>query len=350
MAQRITLDHLSERLGLSKFSVSRALSGKPGVSEQTREAVLRLAREVGYNHAGAVPAPAATRVVHLIIPQTDAIHSSFWVEVIEGAEAEARSIGYRLTIDVLAPGRGVEVLQENVNGLVLAGRRSRGVLEPFLQLDIPKVLIGHPRPMEMIDSVQAANFDGGYVVGDVLARLGHRCIAFFTDVPEDEGRNLRQAGLVEAMRVHGGTVLAPIPFDPEADVRSLLLRTLRDPGGPTALTGATDVVALSVAWGLMELGLRIPEHVSVIGANDSHSVSQLGLRLSTVRQPMHEIGATALQTLHWRLELASPLARPRRTLLTPEFIERSTHGPSNLAGLTERLDAIGPPGRVSAAL
>ena len=53
MAQRITLDHLSRQLGLSKFSVSRALSGKPGVSGQTREAVLRLAREVGYNHTGA---------------------------------------------------------------------------------------------------------------------------------------------------------------------------------------------------------------------------------------------------------------------------------------------------------
>ena len=341
MAQRITLDHLSRQLGLSKFSVSRALSGKPGVSGQTREAVLRLAREVGYNHTGAARLQAEERVVHLIIPQADAINSSFWVEVIAGAEAEARAIGYRLTIDVLAPGRGPDVLQGNVHGLILAGRRSRGVLEPFLELDIPKVLIGHPRPMEPIDSVQAANFDGGYMVGDVLGRLGHRCIAFFTDAPEDEGRNLRQAGLVEAMRVHGGTVLPPVPFDPDADLQDVLLRTLGAAGHPTAVAGATDFVALSVAWALMELGFRIPQHVSVIGSNDSHSASQLGLKLSTVRQPMHEIGAIALQTLHWRLEIALPAARPRRTLLTPEFIGRATHGPCNPAGLTARLNEIG---------
>jgi len=342
MSQRITLDTLSQQLGLSKYSVSRALTGKPGVSEQTRDAVLTLAREVGYNHIVIAQAPAAGRNVHLIIPQADAINSSFWVEVIEGAEAEARAIGYRMNIDVLAPDRGLEVLQQNVHGLILAGRRSRGVLEPFLQLDMPKVLIGHPRPMEPIDSVQAANFDGGYMVGDVLGRLGHRCIAFFTDAPEDEGRNLRQAGLVEAMRVHGGTVLPAVHVDPEADATPQIVETLQLEGRPTAFGGATDPVALSLAWGLMELGFRIPEHVSVIGSNDSHSSSQLGLRLSTVRQPMHEIGATALQTLHWRLESAAPGARPRRTLLTPQFVERSTHGPSNLAGLTERLRTIAP--------
>ncbi|HTN62921.1 MAG TPA: LacI family DNA-binding transcriptional regulator, partial [Devosia sp.] len=180
MARKITLDDLARDLGLSKFSVSRALSGKPGVSASTRDAVLRAARDAGYNHAAVASPPVAEKVVHLIIPQADAINSSFWVEVIEGAEAEAHRMAYKLTIDVLSSDRGVDVLPENVHGLILAGRRSRGVIEPFIQLPIPKVLIGHPRPMELIDSVQAANFDGGYVVGDLLARYGHRCIAFFT--------------------------------------------------------------------------------------------------------------------------------------------------------------------------
>jgi LacI family transcriptional regulator len=339
MTRRITLDDLSRQLDLSKFSVSRALSGKPGVSKETREAVLRAARELGYNHA-ATALPVDDKVVHLIIPQADAINSSFWIEVIEGAESEARAMGYRLTIDVLGADRGIEVLQENVNGLILAGRRSRGVIEPFMQLDMPKVLIGHPRPMEMIDSVQAANFDGGYAVGDMLGRLGHRCIAFFTDAPEDEGRNLRQAGLVEAMRIHGGIVLPPFRFDETVDAKIMALDALHSPQMPTAFAGATDFVAITLAWGLLELGLKMPQHISVIGSNDSHTASQLGLKMTTVRQPMHEIGATAMQTLQWRLEKASPDARPRRTLLTPQLIERSTHGPSNAAELATALAAI----------
>lgn len=337
MAQKITLDDLSRQLGLSKFSVSRALSGKPGVSEKTRDVVVQLAREVGYNHTGVQPIAASEKIVHLIIPQADAINSSFWIEVIEGAEAEARALGYRLVIDVLSSDRGTDILQDNVHGLLLAGRRSRGIIEPFMQLDIPKVLIGHPRPMELIDSVQAANFDGGYCAGDVLAKLGHRCIAFFTDAPEDEGRNLRQAGLVEAMRVHGGAALPPVPFDPNIDAKTLVLDTLRGPNMPTAFAGATDFVAMTLAWGLMELGLKIPHHISVVGSNDSHTASQLGIKLSTVRQPMHEIGAAAMQALRWRLEEAAPQARPRRTLLTPEFVERATHGPANSAGLAKAL-------------
>lgn len=340
MTQKITLDDLSRQLGLSKFSVSRALSGKPGVSEKTRDAVMQLAREMGYNHAGVQPLAASEKIVHLIIPQADAINSSFWIEVIEGAEAEARALGYRLTIDVLSTDRGTDVLQDNVHGLLLAGRRSRGIIEPFMQMDIPKVLIGHPRPMELIDSVQAANFDGGYCAGDVLGKAGHRCIAFFTDAPEDEGRNLRQAGLVEAMRVHNGLTLPAVRFDTSVDAKNLVLETLRGPQMPTAFAGATDFVAMTLAWGLMELGLKIPQHISVVGSNDSHTASQLGIKLSTVRQPMHEIGAAAMQALRWRLEQATPDARPRRTLLTPEFIERSTHGPANPAGLAAALQAI----------
>ncbi len=340
MAQKITLDDLSRQLGLSKFSVSRALSGKPGVSENTRSMVLQTARELGYNHTAVAQPMDSEKIVHLIIPQADAINSSFWIEVIEGAEAEARMMGYRLVIDVLSSNKGTDVLQDNVHGLLLAGRRSRGVIEPFLQLDIPKVLIGHPRPMELIDSVQAANFDGGYSVGDALGKLGHRCIAFFTDAPEDEGRNLRQAGLIEAMRMYGGTTLPAVRFDASIDAKSIVLETLRGPHMPTAFAGATDFVAMTLAWGLMELGLKIPKDISVIGSNDSHSASQLGLKLTTVRQPMHEIGAAAMQTLRWRLEQASVHARPRRTLLTPEFIERATHGPANPQGLADSLSGV----------
>jgi LacI family transcriptional regulator len=340
MARRITLDDLSHQLKLSKFSVSRALSGRPGVSEETRAAVLEAARALGYNHPAAQAAVPVERIVHLVIPRADAINSSFWVEVIAGAEAEARASGYRLVVDVIGENQGPEIVEDKATGLLLAGRRSRGVLEPFLQMNLPKVLIGHPRPMELVDSVQSANFDAGYVVGDALGRLGHRRIGFFTDAPEDEGRNLRQAGLIEAMRVHGGEVLPPFPFDLAADARSMVRAALRGSTPPTAFAGATDFVAITLAWGLVEMGLKVPQHVSVVGSNDSHTASQLGLKMTTVRQPMHEIGAAAVEMLHWRLERAAPTARPRRTLLTPEFVERATHGPANEAGLIAALAAM----------
>lgn len=350
MSRKITLEDLSRRLDLSKFSVSRALSGKPGVSDKTRETVLKVARDLGYNHA-ATSAPGEDKIVHLVIPRADAIMSSFWIEVISGAEAEARVLGYRLTVDVLAEPRP-DALEGKVSGLILAGRRSRGVIEPFLKLPIPKVLIGHPRPMELVDSVQTANFDAGYAVGKMLGSLGHRRIAFFTDAPEDEGRNLRLAGLTEAMREYEGSVLAPFQFDTTTDAKTLALAALNSPQRPTAFSAATDFVAISLAWGLLELGLKVPQQISVIGSNDSHTASQLGLKLTTVRQPMQEIGAAAMQMLHWRLEKATPNARPRRTLLTPEFIERATHGPCNERDLERALAALAkaPARKVSAAV
>lgn len=337
MNRKVTLDDLAQRLGLSKFSVSRALSGKPGVSERTRENVVKAAREMGYNHLATLP-PPGERGVHLVIPRADAIRSSFWIEVIGGAEAEARKRGYRLTTDVLNDS-SAEIDLAGVNGLILAGRRARGVIEPFMGLPLPKVLIGHPRPMEMIDSVQAANFDSGFAVGRMLGALGHTRIAFFTDAPEDEGRNLRQAGLIEGTRLHGAVVI-PTAFDEMRDAKDMVRDALAGPDVPTAFACATDFVAMTLAWGLVELGLKVPQHISVVGSNDSHTASLLGLRLTTVRQPMQEIGATAMEMLHWRIEEAAPDARPRRTLLTPQLIERSTHARADLPALKAALAAL----------
>jgi LacI family transcriptional regulator len=340
MPRKVTLDDLSERLKLSKFSVSRALSGKPGVSAKTRGQVVQLARELGYNHTATLPTPDE-RVVHLVIPRADAIHSSFWIEVIAGAEAEAKALGFRLTVDVMGGERGTEIIDGKTSALILAGRRSRGMMEPFLRLPLPKVMIGHPRPMELVDSVQTANFDAGYAVGRLLGGLSHTRIAFFTDAPEDEGRNLRLAGLKEAMRAFPEARIEQFHFDSEDDARGMALEALRSRHRPTAFSAATDFVAITLAWGLLEAGLRVPQHVSVVGSNDSHTASQLGLRLTTVRQPMQEIGAAAIQMLQWRLDKAPPFARPRRTLLTPELIERTTHGPSNPEALAEALAQIG---------
>ena len=339
MARRIKLEDLAQHLGLSKFSVSRALSGKPGVSAKTRDAVIRLARELNYLHAG-VGELSEERVIQLIIPSADAIKSSFWVEVIAGADEEARLLGYRLATEVLGDNAAPGTMDASVAGIILAGRRSRGVLEPFIRLPIPMLLIGHPRPMEMIDSCQQANFDSGYAVGDLFGQLGHRDVVYFTDAPDDEGRNLRLAGLHEAMRQHCGKVTVAA-FDENQEARLTAQAALSADPVPTAFACATDLVAMTIAWGLNELGLRIPDHISLVGSNDSHAAAQLGLRLTTVRQPMREIGEVAVQTLHWRINHARPDSRPRRTLLTPQLIARSTHAPPNISGLKAALLANG---------
>ncbi len=339
MNGRITLDDLASALGLSKFSISRALSGKPGVSARTRERIVQTARDMGYNHAAIhEAAPSGPRDVRLIIPSADAIKSSFWIEVIEGAENEARRLGYRLSTLVIG-GEGEQEAASADQPLILAGRRSRGMLEPYIRLPVPKVLIGHPRPMEMIDSVQSANFDGGFAAGKLLADNGHRRVAFFTDAPEDEGRNLRHAGLIESLRLCGGAVKS-FNFSEALEARTMARDALKDPLRPTAFACATDFVAITLAWGLLELGLQVPNLISVVGANDSQTATLLGLKLTTIRQSVTEIGEAAIQMLHWRLHVAAPDARPRRTLLTPEMIERATHGACNEAALKKAVDAL----------
>ncbi len=101
--------------------------------------MLNAARELGYNHAATVGPPTDSGIVAPGDPaRRRAMNSSFWVEVISGGRGGSRAAtGFKLTVDVLSD-RGPEILDDKVSGLILAGRRSRGVIEPFLALPLPK--------------------------------------------------------------------------------------------------------------------------------------------------------------------------------------------------------------------
>lgn len=340
--KRVTLDDLSAHLGLSKFSVSRALSGKGGVSDRTRQQVFDAARELGYDHPAIdVPgAPIGRRLV-LIIPRIDAVTSPFWMEIVAGAEEEARRSGYDLAEYLIRDGGDTRPLPSGVRGMILAGRRSRGLHEPYLQMGLPVTLIGHPLPTESIDSVRPSNSAGGYLVGRHLVECGHRHIAFVTEVPGDKSRAETLRGLQDAVKDVPGAMASSVFYDPATDALETLRAVFSAPHPPTALLGASDNVAMTMAWALTEAGLKVPQHVSVVGSNDSEVATQLGLKLTSVRNPMRQVGAAAIQMMDWRLDQASPGEPVRRLQLEPTFIVRDSTAPANPDGLRKALAATG---------
>ncbi|HEV7718797.1 MAG TPA: LacI family DNA-binding transcriptional regulator [Arsenicitalea sp.] len=328
--KQVTLDDLSSHLNLSKFSVSRALSGKGGVSERTREQVFDAARELGYDHPAidVSGSPAGRRLV-LVIPWEDAISSPFWMEIVAGAEAEAKRMGYQLTEHLIKDEGDARALPRGVRGLILAGRRSRGLLESYLELGNRVVLIGHTKPLEPIDSVLASSWASGYLIGRYLGTLGHRHVAYVTDVPEDVGRQERFRGLCEALQDFAGATASSHTHQPDTDALGVLRESFRGPELPTAIFGATDRVALTMAWALSEAGLKVPQHVSVAGCHDSDIATQIGVRLTTVHSPMRQVGAAAVQMMDWRLEHAASDEAVRKLSLQPTLVERESTGPAN---------------------
>jgi LacI family transcriptional regulator len=328
--KKVTLTDISGHLGLSKFSVSRALSGRGGVSPHTRDKVLQAARELGYDHPalGNSSAEAPADKVLLLIPRDDALISQYWMEVIAGAEDEAVRLGYGLVTRLIGSEDSFGFHSEPAAcGLIMAGRRSRGLLEPFMHASIPITLIGPPNPGEKVDAIQMADWDCGYLVGEHLGGLGHRVIAYVTDAPQERPRNERYRGMSDAMAGLQGVRLSRVPFDRNDDATIMLKDLLGGPNPPTALFCASDFVAYHLIWSLSELGIKVPEEISVVGASDLPAATRFGPQLTTIRHPMQEVGVAAMQMLDWRIRIGGPTLRPRRMVLVPEFIQRATTGP-----------------------
>jgi LacI family transcriptional regulator len=332
--QKLTLDDLSAELKLSKFSVSRALSGKRGVSPGTRDAVIKAARELGYDHPSLRPGlrAAAEQAVLLAIPRDDAADNPYWLTVIASAEAEARRLGY-LLVTTMIDGDGLaDDRTATFNGLLLAGRRSRGLLEPFLQARLPTVLIGYAKAGEAIDAVHVADWEAGYLIGSHLRRH-HRVVAFVTDAPEDVPRNERLRGCRDAFADLAGGTVVKVPFDPRTGTQGFLgrIRGLGVP--PTAIVCASDIITITAMLAVREAGTGPGGSLALIGSNELAVPSASAAEMTTLRTPMHDLGTAAMAVLAWRIAVGAGPS-PRRLALAAELVIRGAEAAGAPAGAT----------------
>jgi LacI family transcriptional regulator len=331
--KNVTLQDIASHLRLSKYSISRALSGKGGVSERTRQDVLAAARDLGYRHPAVYEQGGdVTQGGHivLLIPREDVHDSEFWLDVIAGAEEEANRLGYALVTRPIADDTAAASPPPSwVRGLIIAGSRAREAVAPYLEAGVPATLITYPKPLERLDSVTIGDWEGGYVAGDHLYDLGHRAIAFVTASLQKPSNAERLRGLLDSLAQHEDATATNVVLDAH-DPGISFERHYRDlerrGTPPTALFASTDSVAFTAIWALNRCGIHVPDDVSVVGFNDSSQASTFVPKLTTLRVPMRTIGTTAMHNLHGRItkEAQTP---PLRLTLPPEFVLRESTAP-----------------------
>jgi LacI family transcriptional regulator len=330
-ARKVTLDDLSSDLNISKFSISRALGGKKGVSDSTRTLVIDAARRLGYEHPGLKTEPEKQRTqVQLVIPRVDAIDNPSWIEVISGAEAEARRFGWTLVTALVEEDFDAGDHHDDIKGILLAGRRSRGLLESYVASDVPVVLIGYPKPGEAIDTVHIADWEGGFLIGKHLQSLGHRQVAFLTDAPEDFGRRERLRGCRDALADFG--TVEEVLFDPERERETSKIygRISGIRPFPTAVVCASEAVCFSALMAFTEAGLRIPQDISVVTSNSTLRPAQVGFDVTALNAPMHELGMTAVDLLRQRLAKGRSRAPQRVSLCSSLNVKLTSATPRKL--------------------
>jgi LacI family transcriptional regulator len=324
-SNRVTIQDLADNLGLSKFSVSRALSGKPGVGEATRNRVIRAAHSMGYRVNQEVPYTAGH--ILFIRQEIDPVSSELWLNIMHGAEQEGERLGFAILPRQARHLNDTTPLESSVVGIILAVPRPVEWSSLAARTGLPVVCASYASPMEHIDHVVGADWESGYGVARMLLELGHRNMAFVHGSATPMGRAERFRGFREGASAIEGTQVDDIVFDESEGFRSALLRYLRSGQAPTALFCAHDGIAISVVSELLRLGVRVPEDVSVVGFNDFASAMHVSPRLTTVRTPQVEMGAAMVRCIADRLASAEARNRPPvRLALVSDIIQRESTG------------------------
>ena len=331
--KKLTIAEVAKSAGVSPSTVSKVLNGRADVSANTRDRVERLIREGGYRRRRATQQPGAP-LIDLLFHE---LESPWAIEVIRGVERVARDQGVGV---VLSECINLQTPDKSWTDAVLA-RRPVGVILVFSDLSstqraqlrsrqIPFVVVdpvGDPLPD--VPSVGSANWSGGLSATRHLIQLGHRRIAVIGGPSHVLCVRARIDGYRTALN-HAG-----IPVD-EALVRHgdfhteggrrLAHELLRLADPPTAIFAGNDLQALGVYEAAREMGLRIPEDISVVGYDDLPLARWVGPPLTTVRQPLVEMAEEATRMV---LALSRGIEPPNRRLdlATSLVVRASTQAP-----------------------
>ncbi|MBN1811620.1 MAG: LacI family DNA-binding transcriptional regulator [Anaerolineae bacterium] len=330
-SSNVTIVDVAEEAGVSYTTVSRVLNNKESVKSETRERVLMAMTRLGYvvDQRARSLAGGRSQVIGLLVHD---VGTSYIGEIIRGIDAELASAQYDLLLytthrrKIKESAHVVTLTRGMADGLLLVLPRDPGsYLETLRQHRFPHVLIDHRGGDEEAPAVAAANWQGAYKATEYLIELRHRRIGFITGAMDQICAQDRLAGYKTALADHG------ITFDPElvsegdffqplGYVGASVLLELPHP--PTAIFASNDVSAFGVMEAVREYGLRIPNDVSILGFDDIPQAAHVHPPLTTVRQPLEEMGRTATRML---LEyIKDPLRPLKRVELPTELVLRQS--------------------------
>jgi len=281
MAERVNIGELARRLGLSKASVSYALNGQPGVSAQTRDRVLELARELQWYPSSSARALSGARagVVGVVLSRDpDLIGTEpYYMLVISGIESVLIHTEYALLLRMVSgeTGRDLAVYERwagerRVDGVMLFDQRRADPRLALVQLlGLPAVLHGAPGPEVGIRSVIPDERADADRVVEHLHGLGHRRVVHLTG-PFDLLHEERRDELVREAAARRGMVVDTIEADYTMDTAHRLVTAhLRRGRDATAWIVSNDVMALGAVRAAVAEGVDVPGQVSVLSWDDS---------------------------------------------------------------------------------
>ena len=331
----VTLEDVALAAGVSTATVSRVINNLPRVADTTRQRVLDTIERLHYtpNFAGRMLATQRTHTLGLII--TD-ITNPFYPAVVRGVEAAAQNHGFSVLLYDTAENKqreaqALQLLRERqVDGLVICSSRlGTSRLAQVAHGKMPIVFINSQPAPTTVGSVETDHEAGMRAAVEHLVQQGHRRIAYLGGPRASQVQQRRLKAFRDAAGALGVRMLEgnqqPTIAGGEAGTRELLCTF--DPNlRSTALITYNDLMAAGALLASHACGMRVPEDLSLIGHDDIPMAALLSPALTTVRQPMQELGSRAVALLAEHLQSTSGV-NPTILSLRPQLIVRASTAP-----------------------
>ena len=333
----LTLEDIAKQTGVSRSTVSRVVNDSPYVREEVRQRVLEVIQSAGYhpNAAARTLASQHSWTIGLILPHSVSFFFTdpFYPHLTKGIAQACNQYDYTLALFLVSTKSDEKFIFPRVarNGfldgvLVQSGHHGdQEIIGHLIDAKIPLVVLGRPFRSDNVSYVDIDNISASYNAVSYLIRLGRKRIGTITGPTASTVGIDRKAGFMKALTDRTAVIDEKLVAEgdfTEAGGYHAMKQLL--PAKPDAIFAASDTMAIGAMRASLEAGLRIPDEIAFIGFDDLPIAALSPVKLTTVRQPVVQLGSKAVEVLLDMIE--NGINPPRHIILETELVIRESCG------------------------
>lgn len=332
-SRKLTLEDIGKLAGVSRATVSRVVNDYPHIKPEVRQRVQGVIKETGYQPNRIAQSLASNRsnVIGMVIPHVaDTIMTNpYYLHLINSITKATNQNNLILSLFLFHSIDEEERIANSlfntnlVDGVIItADRREDSFVRQILQYDIPLVFIGKPEPGVTVPYVNVDNEAGGYIATEHLLSRNRRRVATIMVKHNTAGED-RFTGYCQALEAHDipldESLIAEGDFSQESGYDAM--KRLLD-HSPDAVFIASDLMAIGAQRAIREAGLSVPDDIAMVGYDDLPHAVHGDMPLTTIRQPVEQLGPSAIELLQAVINGSIKVAEKR--VLPVELVVRST--------------------------
>ena len=332
----VTIKDVAKVAGVSYSTVSRALSGSPEISAETRERIVKVCKEMNYT-ANTVARSMVMKSTKLLGVILTSINNPFMSEMAYHIDRQARARGYNIILCNSSSDPETErelfelMIGRQVDGILFSPAFSDSYkeLQPYFS-QIPTVFAGENLKELPESYVAVDNYRGAQMGVEYLYELGHRNILYFGRRRGSTTHTLRADGYADACRQLGLKEQYCNNMFPTTSIKygyQQALQLFQQERSYTAIFAATDTNALGVMQAAEELGISIPGDISLLGFDNIRDSGLPRIELTTIEQPKKLLASVAVDTLLDKI--TNELSGYSHRIISPAIVKRSSCAPLN---------------------